>query len=189
MDVRVLELVPVHDSQRPGPARIMGAVVMVIEVVVEDDHGPVIPAQRTPADIIIPRVPVDPGGSPVGLRNPVPAQAQSPVPAAVVVSAPAPGLIGNPVPAAVRVPEPPAVMVQPPVIVIDAGNPDISERPLVSPGAVGSQLVFVVVELRRKVALRQILIVERVPVIVPAVKVIAAISPRPLRAQMPVGSH
>ena len=178
-----------HDSQRPGPAGIIRAVVTVIEVVVEDDHGPVVPAQRTPADIIISRVPVDPRGSPVGLRNPVPAQAQSPVPAAVMISAPAPGLIGNPVPAAIRIPEPAPVMVRPPVIVIDMGNPDISERPLVGPVAVGSQLVFVVVELRRKVPFRHILIVQRVPVIVPAVEVIAAVRNRPLRAQMPVGSH
>jgi hypothetical protein len=80
-------------------------------------------------------------------------------------------------------------MVRPPVIVIDVGNPDIPERPLIGPVSVGRQLVFVIVELGRKVLFGDILVVQRIPVLVPAVKVIAAVREPSLRPQMPVGSH
>jgi hypothetical protein len=106
-----------------------------------------------------------------------------------MVCAPAPGLIRNPVPAATRIPEPAAVMIRPPIIVIDVRHPDISERPLISPVAVGSQLVFIVIELRRKIPFGDVLIVQRIPVFIPTIKVIAAVGNHSLGSQMPVGGN
>jgi hypothetical protein len=150
-------------------------VIAVIEVVVDDDHRIVIPAQGSPAAIIMTPVPMHPGGTPGMMGDPVPAETQPPVPAAIVVGAPAPRLIGNPGPAASRIPEPAAVVVGAPIIDIDAGNPDITVGLLIDPAPVLGELVFVILKLRGEIALGNILAVKSVPVGVPEVEVIPSV--------------
>jgi hypothetical protein len=174
-DVTVLELVSVHHRQGVGTARVAAAVVAVIEIVVDDDHRVVVPAQRSPAAIVMTPVPMHPGGTPGIVGDPVPAETQPPVPAAVVVGAPAPRLVGDPGPAANRIPDPAAVVIGSPIIHIDAGNPDITIRPFIGPAAVLGKLVFIVIKLRGKIALGNILAVEGVPVGVPVIEIIPAV--------------
>jgi len=125
---------------------------MSIKIVVDDDHRISIIAQRTPADIIVTPVPMNPSRTPNSMRNPVPTQAQPPVPSAVVVNSPSPRLVGNPIPANKRIPVPSSIIVRPPIAVIDIGNPDIAIGLFVDPASVVSQLNFVFVELRGKVS-------------------------------------
>jgi len=173
-DVPVLELVPVDDRQSVGPARVAGAVVAVVKVIVVDDHRVVVPAKRSPAAIVVAPVPMHPGGTPGVMGDPVPAETQPPVPAAVMVGAPAPGLVRYPGPAADRIPGPAAVVVGAPIICICTGNPDIAVGLFIDPAAVLSELVFVILEVRGKIALRNILAVEGVPVGAPVIEFIPA---------------
>jgi hypothetical protein len=173
-----LELVFADNSQSPGFGGVMGPIIAIVKIVVDDNNRMVVPAKRAPADIIIAMIPVDPARSPMIGGNPVPAQSQPPVPSSVVVSAPTPGLIGNPVPATAGVPDPPSIVIRPPIRIIDRGNPDISIRPFIGPVAIRGELVFVVLKLGGQIALRDILILERIPVFIPVVKVIAIIRKR-----------
>jgi hypothetical protein len=52
--------------------RIVLIVRTPIEVVVDDDHWAIIVAQRTPADIVMPAIPVDPSWPPVPCGYPIP---------------------------------------------------------------------------------------------------------------------
>ena len=171
-DMPVLELILVDDRQGTGSGRVVRPVPAVIEVVIDDDHRPVVPAQGRPAAVVIAPIPVHPAGAPVTLGDPVPAQAQSPVPAPVVIGAPAPRLIGDPAPAASGIPEPAAVIIGPPVVIVNAGDPDISIGPFIDPATVLGKLVFVVFELGGKIAFGDVLAVEGVPVGVPEVEII-----------------
>jgi hypothetical protein len=174
-DSRSLELAPVDNGQSPGSGGVMGPIVAVVKIVVDDDNRAVVPAERAPTDVIIAIVPVNPGRSPMIGGDPVPAQSHPPVPAAVVVSTPAPGLIRNPAPAAGRIPEPSSVIIGPPILVIHVGDPDVAVRPLIGPIAVGGELVFIIGKLRGQVALGDILILQRIPVFIPVVKIIAIV--------------
>jgi hypothetical protein len=92
-----------------------------------------------------------------------------------MISAPTPGLVGDPVPAAAGIPDPFAIIVRPPIRIIDRWNPDISVGSLIDPIAVGSELVFVVLELGRQIVFRDILILEGIPVRIPAVKIVSIV--------------
>jgi hypothetical protein len=172
-DSRSLELASADNSQSPGSSWVMSPIVAVVKIIVDNDHRPVVPAERAPADIIIAIVPVHPSRSPMIGGNPVPAQSHSPVPAAVVVSAPAPGLIRKPGPAARRIPQPSSIIIGPPILIIHAGDPDVAVRPFIGPIAVGGELIFIIGQLRGQVAFGDILILQRIPVFVPIVKIIA----------------
>jgi hypothetical protein len=80
------------NSQGPRGARIIRSLIPVIKIIVDDNNRAVVPAERTPADIIMAGVPVNPRRSPMAVRNPIPPQPQTPMPAAVVIHAPTPGL-------------------------------------------------------------------------------------------------
>jgi hypothetical protein len=174
-DSRSLELASADNSQSPGSGWVMSPIVAVVKIIVDNNHGPVVPAEGAPADIIIAIVPMNPGRSPMIGGDPVPAQSHSPVPAPVVVSTPAPGLIRNPAPAARRIPQPSSVIIGPPILVIHAGDPDVAVRPFIGPIAVGGELIFIVGQLRGQVALGDILILQRIPVFIPVVKIIAIV--------------
>jgi hypothetical protein len=183
-----LELAFMDNGPGPGIGGIMGPMVAVIKIVIDDDDGTVVPAERTPADIIISIIPMDPGRSPMIGGDPVPAQSQPPVPSPVMISAPTPRLVRDPVPAAAGVPDPSAIIIRPPIRIMDRGDPNISIRPFIDPIAVGGELVFVVLELGRQITFRDILILERIPVLIPIVKIIPIIRERRLRTQTPVTS-
>jgi hypothetical protein len=174
-DFMRLQLVFADNGQGPGVGGVMGPIIPVVKIIVGEDHGTVIPAQRAPADIIIVVIPVDPTGPPVISGNPVPAHSHSPMPSPIVASHPTPGLISDPVPAAVVVPDPPSVIVGPPILIINDRNPDISVRPFINPVAVIGELGFIVLKLRRQIAFRDILILQRIAVLVPVVKIILII--------------
>src|SRR5205823_4626080 len=79
--------------------------------------------QRSPADVVVARLPVDPGRSPLVTRDPFPAVVGVVVPAAVVISRPAERLVGDPGPAEVG-PHPVAVLIRVPRCDGDARGPD-----------------------------------------------------------------
>jgi hypothetical protein len=123
----------------------------VVEIVVDDDDGPVVPAERAPADITLVVPPVDPGGAPVMMGDPVPAEADPPMPPSVVVDGPAPRFERYPIPADHGIPDPSAVKVGPPVGVDRVRGPNVSVRSLVDPGAAPVEFLLVIVEIGRKV--------------------------------------
>lgn len=189
-DIRIPELIFMNDGQRPGVSRIIGVVIIIVEVVVDDDNRPIVPTQRAPANkIIIPPIPIHPGRAPNGVGDPVPAKPQPPMPSSVMVRAPSPRLIRYPIPAAEGIPDPSPIIVRPPIRISDIRNPDITVRSLIGPVTVRVELIFVFLELCRKIALGDILTLERIPVFVPISKIIAAGGQRPAGAEMPVGSH
>jgi hypothetical protein len=85
MDIAILELVSVDDRQGMGVTGVIVSVVAIIEVIVPDNTGVVVPAERAPAAVVIAPVPVHPGRTPVILGDPIPTQAEPPAPAAVMV--------------------------------------------------------------------------------------------------------
>jgi len=99
-DLAVLELVLVDDRHRVRSTRIVTSVVAIVKVIVDENAGVVIPAERTPAAVVIAPVPIYPGRTPGLMRNPVPAQAEPPTPAAVMVNGPTPRFRGDPGPTA-----------------------------------------------------------------------------------------
>jgi hypothetical protein len=123
----------------------------VVEIVVDDDDGPVVPAERTPADIVLVVPPVNPGGAPVVVGDPVPAEADPPMPPPVVVDGPAPGFERDPVPADHGIPDPTAVKIGPPVDVDRVRGPDVSVRLFIDPVAAPVEFLLVVVEIGREV--------------------------------------
>jgi hypothetical protein len=151
-DVGRLELVSADDRHGPVVAGKVAVAVPVIEVIVDDDYGPVVPAQRAPADIIVVPPPVNPSGPPDIVGDPIPAEAEPPVPAAVVIDRPAPGLGGDPVPAEADVPGPVAVQIRPPVVIDPVGDPDVPIGLFVGPVAVLVELLFIVSEVGWQVA-------------------------------------
>jgi hypothetical protein len=182
-----LELVLVDNSQSPRTSGVIGSMIPVIKIVVDDNNRVVVPAKRAPADIIISPIPVDPSRSPMIGGDPVPAQSQPPMPPAVMINTPAPGLIRNPGPADDGIPDPSSVIIGPPIrIIIHGGHPNVPVRPLVGPVAIGGELIFVVLELGGQIALRDILILQRIPAFIPIVKIIPTVRERGLRTQMPV---
>lgn len=185
----VPELIPAYDCQGAGVRRIIIMVITIVEIVIEDDDGPVMPAQRAPAVIIVSPVPMHPGRTPGVVRNPVPAQAQPPVPSSIMVCAPAPRFIRNPVPAAKRIPDPAAVIIGPPIRGDDIRNPDIAIRPFIGPGAVGVEFILVILELGGKIALRGILTPKSFAVFIPVGKIIAGVGESKPRTEVPIGSH
>jgi len=68
-----LELAFADNSPGPGIGRIMTPMIAVVKIIVMDDDGTVVPAERTPADMIISMIPLDPGRSPMIGGDPVPA--------------------------------------------------------------------------------------------------------------------
>jgi hypothetical protein len=68
-----LELAFVDNGQGPGIGRIMTPMIAVVKIVVPDDDGMVVPAERTPADMIISMIPMNPGRPPMIGGDPVPA--------------------------------------------------------------------------------------------------------------------
>ncbi len=94
-----------------------------IEMIVDNDHGPVVPAE-----------------------------ADSPVPASVMVNGPAPGFEGDPVPADHGIPNPAPVEVRAPVDVDRIGDPDVSVWSFIDPGAAPVELFLVLAEIGRQIA-------------------------------------
>jgi len=66
-------LVPADHGQGARMDRIIRIAMVIVEMVIDDDDGAVIIAERAPAHVIIVVIPVDPGRSPVGPRDPIPA--------------------------------------------------------------------------------------------------------------------
>jgi len=186
----VLELIPVNDRKGMGAAGVMSAVISIVEVIVDEDTGVVIPAERAPAAVILTPIPMHPGRAPGIMGDPVPAQAEPPAPAAVMINRPAPGLIRNPGPAALRIPIPVAVVIGPPIVIgIDVGNPDIAVGSLIGPRAVVSQFALVVIELRRQIALGNVLGLDGIPVFVPVVEIVLSIREVRLGPKLTVRGH
>jgi hypothetical protein len=174
--MRVLELVFMNDGESPRVAGVIRAVIAIIEIIIDHDTRIVIPTEGTPAAVIVAPIPIDPARSPNSRGNPIPTHAQPPAPTAIVISTPAPGLRGNPGPPADRIPEPAAVVIRPPVGMVNMGNPDIAIRPFIGPVSVLGQLVFIRIKLRGQILLGSILNIDGIPVVVPIVKIIPAIS-------------
>ncbi len=68
-----LELAFADNSPGPGIRRIMIPMIAVVKIIVMDDDGTVVPAERAPADMIISMIPVNPSRSPMIGGDPVPA--------------------------------------------------------------------------------------------------------------------
>jgi hypothetical protein len=182
-DMPVLELTPMDNGQGAVVGGKMRAVVAVIKVVVVDHDGVIVPAERTPAEIIVAMVPMDPGRPPGMMGNPVPAQTQSPVPPAIVVDGPAPALIGNPGPAARRIPVPVSIVIRTPIVIVNGRHPNIPVRPLVNPRTIVGQLFFIIIQVRRQILSRDILAVQAVPLLIEIIELVAPVRRRPLGAQ------
>src|SRR5665647_293352 len=136
-DVVGLQMVATDDGHGPIVGGEIAVVVSVIEAVVEEVAGPVVPSERAPADVVPVGPPMHPGRAPMGLGDPVPAEAEAPIPAAVVISRPAPGLGGNPVPADDGIPDPAAVVIRLPILIVgDVRDPDVAVGPFIDPVAV-----------------------------------------------------
>jgi hypothetical protein len=189
-NVTVLKLILVDDCHGVRTAGIMASMVAIIEIVVDENTGVVIPAQWTPAAVIISPVPMDPSRAPGAMRYPIPAQAEPPAPAAVMVDGPAPRLRGDPGPTAQRIPIPVTVIVRPPVRVgNNVGHPDVAVGPFIGPRAVVGQLVLIVIELGGQIPFGGIASLDGIPVFVPSVEIVPSVSEARLRAELPIGGH
>jgi hypothetical protein len=105
------ELVPAEIGKGSRMGRIVSVIVPPVKSIVDDNHRPVVIAQRAPADIINSGIPVHPGRPPAPGRNPIPSQAASPMPAAVMGDTPSPRFIGTPCPSTDGIPDPSPVVV------------------------------------------------------------------------------
>jgi len=130
---------------------IMATIMPPIKVIVHDHNRMSVITQRTPPDIMGAPAPVNPGWPPNSGRDPVPTEIPSPVPSSVMCDTPSPGIVRHPGPSDKRIPAPSSVVIRPPIMIDNIRNPDISVRPLVNPTAVISQLVLVLIQLRRKI--------------------------------------
>jgi hypothetical protein len=126
--------------------RIISVRVVPIKGVVDDDNRPVVIVQRTPSDIVISRIPMYPGWTPVSGGYPIPAKSHSPVPASVMGNTPSPGFIRNPSPSTDRIPRPPSIIIRSPGVMIDIRNPDITIGAFVNPLAVIGQLRLIIIK-------------------------------------------
>lgn len=150
--------------------------VAIVKVIVDENAGVVIPAERTPAAVVIAPVPIYPGRTPGLMRNPVPAQAEPPTPAAVMVNGPTPRFRGDPGPTAERIPIPVTVVVRPPIrIGMNVRHPDIAIGPLIGPIAVVCQLVFIIIKLGWQIPLGDIAALDAIPVFVPVIKIVTSV--------------
>jgi hypothetical protein len=174
VDLAGLELIAADDGHGPVMRRVIAVVSAIIEVVVDEKDGPVIPAERAPADVIVVPPPVDPGRAPVIVGDPIPAQAEAPVPSPVVVDRPSPGLGGHPGPAHDGIPDPAAIEIGPPVAVRDIGHPDVAIATLVDPSAVLVELLLVLLDLGREILPRAPGREQAVPRVVPILERVAA---------------
>src|SRR4030043_31343 len=151
----------------------MAAAVTIVEAVVDKDTGVVVPAEGTPAVVVITPVPVHPGWAPGTMGHPIPAQAEPPTPPAIMIDGPAPGLIGDPGPAARGIPIPISVMVGPPVNVrMHVRHPDIAVGSLIGHIAVVRKFALVGIELGGQIPLGDVLGLDGVPVLVPGVEIV-----------------
>src|SRR4030043_2300076 len=151
----------------------MAAAVTIVEAVVYKDTRVVVPAEGTPAVVVITPVPVHPGRAPGTMGHPIPAQAEPPTPATVMIDGPAPGLIGDPGPAARGIPIPISVMVGPPVSIrMHVRHPDIAVGSLIGPIAVARKLALVVIKLGGQIPLGDGLGLDGVPALVPGVEIV-----------------
>lgn len=171
----VLKLIPVHDRHRPVVPRVMRPVVTIVVHIVGQNTRIIVPAERAPSVVIAPMVPMNPGRAPGNLGNPVPAQPESPSPTAIMVDRPAPRLIRDPGPAARSIPAPAAVIIRPPIRVIESRGPNIAIRLLIDPAPVIGQLLLIIAQLGRQVAVRNILAVLGVPVLVEIIEIVPAV--------------
>src|SRR3970282_1982674 len=87
------EVIAPHD--RPAAPRIVAAIPVHVD---DREEGPVVPPERTPADVTRRVGPGDPGGAPGAAGNPEP-RAGRESPAAVVMRRPCPRSVANPDPA------------------------------------------------------------------------------------------
>jgi hypothetical protein len=157
--------------------------ISIVEVIVDENAGIVVPAERAPTAVVMAPIPMHPGRAPGMMGNPVPAKAEPPTPAAVVVNGPAPRLGGDPGPAAQRIPVPVPIVIRSPIhIGVDIGHPDMAVRPLVGPITVVGQLAFIVVELGGQISFGDVAGLDGVPVFVPNVKIIPSLGEARLRA-------
>jgi len=72
-DVGGLEMVAANDGHGPVAGGEPAVVVAIIEAVVEEVTGPVVPGEGAPADMIAVPPPMHPGRAPMMPRDPIPA--------------------------------------------------------------------------------------------------------------------
>src|SRR5213078_4653410 len=89
-------------------------------------------------------MPRNPGGSPLCLRHPIPANARAEIPAAIVIGSPRPGLVAGPVPAGFS-PLPVSVAIGPPIGFDPGRNPAPSIRAHNLPPAVGPERLIEII--------------------------------------------
>ena len=138
-----MKLVSLNHDQSSRVYRIISLIVSLINIIIDNDHRPVIVAKRTPGNIIGIIIPVNPGRSPANCGNPVPAKAEPPVPPPVMVNGPAPGFSRNPGPANTWIPGPTPDQIWTPVNNGYCWHPNITIRPLINPAAIGLKFRFI----------------------------------------------
>jgi hypothetical protein len=122
-----------------------------IKIVVADDNRIAVVTDRTPTDVVVSTVPVDPCWTPRTPRDPVPPQTKPPVPSAIMADAPSPRRIGNPGPATDWVPQPSSIVIRSPGMVVDLRHPYITIRGLINPITIGGKFRFIFIEFSRKI--------------------------------------
>jgi len=133
----------VDNGQGPRMEWIIPIVIAPIKMVIDDDHRVAVVAERTPSDIIIATIPMNPGWPPIPSGYPVPAKAPSPMPTSVVINTPSPRLIGDPGPSDDWIPNPSPVKIRPPFMMSNVRNPHISIGTLINPPSVISQFCLI----------------------------------------------
>jgi len=142
------------DGQGAGMEWVVTIIMVPVEAVVDNNHRVAIIAKRTPADVIVPPVPMDPRWTPVTSGNPVPSETDTPMPSAVMVDTPTPRFVGDPIPTDDRVPYPATIVVRAPImIVVHSRHPNITIGSFINPPAVIGELCLVFIKLFRKVSL------------------------------------
>lgn len=142
------------DSQGSGVEWVVTIIMVPVETVVDNNHRVAMIAERTPADVIMATVPMDPRWTPITSGNPVPSETDTPMPSAVVVNTPTPRFVGDPIPTDDRVPCPATIVIRTPImIVVHSRNPDITIGSFINPPAVIGELCLVFIKLFRKISL------------------------------------
>lgn len=163
---------------------------MPVKIIVHNHYGMPVITERTPPDIIVPPVPMDPSGSPDSCRYPVPTETPSPVPPSIMGDTPSPWIIRHPRPPNDRIPVPSSVIIRPPHIMDHIRNPDIPIGPLVNPTAIVGQFLLVLVQLFGKIATARRAGKEIISLTIPLRKIVnrTAIKANWIRSKMPVGN-
>jgi hypothetical protein len=171
--------------------RVISAVVSSIKTVVDDNNRAVVITQWTPADMIIPRVPVNPRWSPITGRNPIPSQTDSPMPSAIMRNTPAPRFIGDPCPSGNRVPNPSSMIIGPPGIMVDLRYPDISIGAFIHPTSVVGQLGLIRIQLHREIGSSHMPVVKNISSSIPLHKAVLESGIDIIRPknETPIGSY